>query len=285
MKFYCLTPCLNYAKFIKETMLSVLNQTVFKDENHKLYYTVCDGGSSDDSISIINQVIIDFPPQKNIKVNYISEPDNTMYDALVKGFKSEEGSSDVYCYINAGDYYSFYAFEIVADIFSNNKQVHFLTGLHSLYNDKGHLIIFHRVFYSPSLLLKGLYNGITLESIQQESTFWDFNMHKLIDYDKLKTFKVAGDYFLWQTFIKHTPLYIVNAYLAGFRFHPNQLSVKSNDVMVAEIKSIMAKPTLFDYLLAHIYRRIIPRLPYEIRKIFIKNTFTYDNKQQKYRLI
>ncbi len=284
MKFYCLTPCLNPKKFIGETMLSVLNQTVFKDDNFTLYYTILDD-QTDSAIDTIKQVITDFPSQNNIKINYLSEPKSSIYAAIARGFESKQSSSDIYCYINVGDYYSPYAFEIAADIFSNNKQVHFLTGTSVYYNEKGHLVGFNDPIYNKYLLLTGLHNRIMLPYIQQESVFWDASMHRLIDYDKLKTFNSAGDYFLRQIFTKHTPLYIVNAYLAGFRFCPNQLNPNCYDMRIAEIKKLMTKLTIFTYLLAYIYKRIIPLLPHKIKKMFMTNTFIYDKKQQKYLLI
>ncbi len=283
MKFYCLTPCLNAKKFIGETMLSVLNQKVFENENCVLNYTICDGKSTDGTIDVIEQLITDFALKKNIKVNYISKPDNTMYDALVTGFKSEQGSSDVYCYINAGDYYSPYAFEIVADIFSNNKQVHFLTGMNTAYNEKGHITNCYKpFFYNQNLLLKGFY-GKVLPFVQQESTFWDSSVHKLIDYDKLKTFKVAGDYFLWQTFIRQTPLYIAKAWLSGFRIHYNQLSKKDYQIMATEMKNTALKPNVLDYLLAYGYK-IADYLPEIIKQKLAKKVFIYNHYIKQYQL-
>ncbi len=80
--------------------------------------------------------------------------------------------------------------------------------LHLTYNEKSHLINSSLPFsYNKSLLLKGLYGKI-LPFVQQESTFWDKELHNKISFEKLKAFKFAGDYYLWQTFIKYSPLYM-----------------------------------------------------------------------------
>ena len=281
MKFYCVTPCLNAEKYIEETMLSVITQTIFKEQGFSLIYTIRDGGSSDNTVKIIERIIEQFSGNENIQINYSSEKDSGMYDALTKGFESETIASDIYSYINAGDYYSQHAFSIVSDVFFNNP-IHVITGINVLYNDKSHLINFSLPFcYNKNLFLKGLYGKI-LPFVQQESTFWDAEAHKKIDFNQLRGFKLAGDYYLWKTFIDVTPLYVLSAWLGGFKKHPNQLSSQIDEYF-KEVKDMTLAPTIFDYLFAYIHK-IMWRLPNGVKMKLSPHMFEYDIACQQYRL-
>ena len=77
--------------------------------------------------------------------------------------------------------------------------------------------------YRQSLIQSGVY-GKFLPFIQQESTFWKKELNELIDLDKLKKFKLAGDYYIWSSFSKKHKLEIIQTHLGGFKIHENQLS-------------------------------------------------------------
>lgn len=195
-------------------MRSVLSQTLLKTGEHELHYVVQDGGSSDKTLDIASRIANEFSDYKNIVVKIHSEADNGMYEALSKGFRSLS-RADIYHYINAGDYYSPYAFEFVFEVFSEHT-IQFLTGLECEYNDKNHLINARLPFsYNKSLLLSGMY-GTILPFIQQESTFWHYELQKLIDLEALGKMNFAGDFILWRTFIEHTKFYIVNCISGRF---------------------------------------------------------------------
>ena len=282
MKFYCVTPCLNAEKYIEETMLSVLTQTILKKQEHSLLYTIQDGGSTDSTVEIINRVISRFSGHENIQIHCHSESDSGMYDALARGFENGK-DCDIYSYINAGDYYSPHAFDVVSDILSRDK-VHFLTGINSWYNKRGHLIRFELPFeYNKNLLLKGFY-GTVLPFVQQESTFWDNSIHQEIDLNTLGKFELAGDFYLWKTFISKTPLYIVSAWLGGFKYHAGQLSSKCGEKYSAEMSKLSLTPNAFDYLLAYTHKAIW-HLPNRIKKKLSTHTFEYDHDHEMYRLI
>ena len=281
MKYFCVTPCLNAEEHIEETMLSVINQTVFHREDCSLSYVIRDGGSSDRTVDIVKQVEKKYLYKKNIKILCYTEKDSGMYDALAKGFMDDTGS-DVYSYINAGDFYSTYAFEIVFEIFSE-YEVYFLTGINTVYNSKSHLVNFFLPFeYNKYLLMKGLY-GTILPFVQQESTFWHREVHQKIDYSELIKFTYAGDYYLWRTFINTTPLYIVSAWMGGFKKHKQQLSSIFMDEYKNEIRHASGSPNLFDFLLAYIYK-LSNYLPNGLKKKLSRHMFEYDHDRQAYRL-
>jgi len=279
VRFYCVTPCLNAEDHIEETMLSVLRQTVFRRKDCSLYYVIRDGDSSDATVDIVKKVINKYINHKNIKIILYSEKDSGMYDALAKGFKSDT-DSEVYSYINAGDYYSINAFEIVSEIFSQ-YEVYFLTGINTVYNSKSHLVNFSLPFeYNKYFLLKGLY-GSVFPFVQQESTFWHMEIHQNLDLTKLMKLKYAGDFYLWKTFINDAPLYIVSAWLGGFKRHEQQLSSIFIDEYKTELKHISTSATVFDYLFAYIYR-LLNYLPNGAKKLLSSHMFEYDHARQEY---
>jgi len=79
----------NNAKGLKRTIESVINQTYKNIE-----YIIIDGGSSDESVEVINEY-------KNKLAYCISEKDNGIYDAQNKGVLKNKG--DYLLFLNSGD--------------------------------------------------------------------------------------------------------------------------------------------------------------------------------------
>jgi len=92
MKVSIITVCFNSAETIEDTIKSVLSQD-FKD----IEYIIVDGGSTDGTLDIINRY-------KNDIAKVISEPDNGIYDAMNKGFRSSAGS--IVATLNGDDIYA-----------------------------------------------------------------------------------------------------------------------------------------------------------------------------------
>lgn len=89
MKISIITINYNDAKGLERTISSVISS---KTDN--IEYLVVDGGSKDESVSIIDKYKehIDF---------WVSEPDNGIYNAMNKGIKAASG--DYIMFINSGD--------------------------------------------------------------------------------------------------------------------------------------------------------------------------------------
>lgn len=84
-----ITVVYNSDRFIERTINSIAAQSYENTE-----YIIIDGGSTDDTLNIINN------HRDKIQV-LISEPDNGLYDAMNKGIKAASG--DYLCFINSGD--------------------------------------------------------------------------------------------------------------------------------------------------------------------------------------
>jgi len=236
------TPCFNAAKYIEETINSVINQSAIKEGRLKLNYWVIDGGSSDNTVEIVKQYA-------SRGVSYISERDAGMYDALVKGFTRAQG--EVCCYINAGDYYHPQAFDVVKEVFEESD-VQWLTGMAVKYNERSQVTHFYlpkRIFRRS--IQRGYYGRIQ-PHIQQESTFWRTDLLKLVDMERLRKLRYAGDFLLWYSFSQQCELSIVYSQLGGFKVHAGQLS-SAMDKYTAELEQICGTPLNWvDRLLARL---------------------------------
>lgn len=92
MKISIITVVFNAENYIKCCMESVVNQT-YTD----LEYIIIDGGSTDNTLDIINSF-------HGAKFKLISDKDNGMYDALNKGIKYASG--EVVGFLHADDFYA-----------------------------------------------------------------------------------------------------------------------------------------------------------------------------------
>ena len=84
------TPAYNAARFLSETIDSVLSQ----DYPH-IDYIVMDGGSNDGTLELLKSY--------GSRVRYISEPDAGQADAINRGFHRTRGQ--VFTFLNADDTY------------------------------------------------------------------------------------------------------------------------------------------------------------------------------------
>ena len=272
-KITVITPCLNAERHIGETIESVIGQSAILSGRAELEYIICDGNSTDKTVAIVNSYT-----ESNRTIRLFSEPDTGMYAALAKGMRRASG--DIIAYLNAGDFYNRYAFDIVLDLFEQ-KQVRWLTGYNVHYNDKSYFLNVKLPFkYRRDFFACGLY-GTKLIFVQQESTFWDASLNRCLDYDRLAAYRYAGDYYLWSCFAQECDLHIVEAYLGGFRIEEGQLS-EDREAYMQEMMSLTAKPHLFQYILAA-FDRVMWYAPVELKKWFNKDgLFRYDHKLREW---
>jgi glycosyltransferase involved in cell wall biosynthesis len=109
MKISLITPSYKSAATIAHTIESIIAQN-YAD----LEYLIIDGGSKDDTAKIVTSY------QDRIKINFISEPDQGIYDAMNKGIKMASG--EVIGILNSDDiFYNGNILSLVANAFTDKK--------------------------------------------------------------------------------------------------------------------------------------------------------------------
>lgn len=110
IKVTIITVCFNSEKTIRRTIESVLNQT-YKD----IEYIIVDGASTDTSLNIITE----YEKQFEGRMQYISEKDKGIYDAMNKGIGKATGK--LIGILNSDDYYERDAVESMVHALTNQR--------------------------------------------------------------------------------------------------------------------------------------------------------------------
>jgi glycosyltransferase involved in cell wall biosynthesis len=109
-----ITPSYNQGRFLGDCIASVVRQS-YPD----LEYIIIDGGSTDDSVSIIQH-------HQDQIMFWVSEPDEGQSDAINKGLRKATG--DIVAWLNADDYYLPGAFATVAGAYQAHPEASFYFG-------------------------------------------------------------------------------------------------------------------------------------------------------------
>ena len=214
MKISVITPCRNAAHRLPRTVRSVLEQSGLSDGRVELEYIIIDGDSSDGTQELVKTWR---------DVTFLSEPDQGMFDALTKGLQRCTG--DIVTYINAGDELHREAFSLVHRLMSN-EEIRWLTGSNCKINEAGEVIDFWKPpRFRREYVLNGTYlRGYPHPNIQQEGTFFRRELLEGMNWEKFRTYRLAGEYFLWTHFAAQTELHAVRSILGSFQVHAGQLS-------------------------------------------------------------
>ena len=114
LKLSIITPSFNQGRFLEETILSVLNQGY-----EPLEYIIIDGGSTDESVSIIRRY-------EDKLAHWQSEKDRGQVHAINKGL--ERATGDILAFLNSDDVYLPGTFNAVMTHFAENPQSKWVCG-------------------------------------------------------------------------------------------------------------------------------------------------------------
>lgn len=235
-KFFILTPCLNAAHYIDDTILSVISQI----GDFSVHYHVQDGGSSDGTVSNLERwselIASESCPlfRNNISFSFGSVPDSGIYDAINNGFDVNlirESSDVMMTWINAGDRLEQGALQTVSTLRNTHSDIVWLSGGFAHINDEGSVIasMSGGTSVSQVAMNAGLYEGRLLGFLQQEGVFWTSGLWNKSGGAINRKLKLAGDFDLWRQFSKHAPCHKVNTITGYFRRHENGLSANIDD--------------------------------------------------------
>jgi len=246
-KIFIVTPSYNAHATISRTINSVVSQAGDFD----IYYHIQDGGSTDDTLSIIkkwDKLLTNgsYPISCNsVTITTSSAPDEGMYDAIVKGFDIALPKEDGWIsWINADDYYMQGAFATIDKINKSShlpKTIQWVTGASAINKGTVQLFSGNRML-SKEVINAGLADGEHWDFIQQEGTFFKRSLwDKVNKTDGFANLQYAGDWNLWRQFSQYTDIYQFKYPLASFSIIEGQLSQTARLDYEKETETIISK--------------------------------------------
>ena len=209
-KITVVTPSYNQGQYLEQTIKSVIGQNY-----PNLEYIVMDGGSTDQSVSIIERY-------ERYLAYWVSAPDGGQSRAIAKAFDMATG--DIVAWLNSDDIYLPGTLQKLSEAYNANLSAEWWIGNTFTINPQNHVV--KRWYARPTNLQKLLYSGMPAA---QPSTFWkretyvelgglDANMQFCFDYD------------LNIRFAQRASPFIITSFLSAFRFHPTSKTSTIMDV-------------------------------------------------------
>jgi glycosyltransferase involved in cell wall biosynthesis len=230
-KISVITITFNAEEMLKRTAETVLEQTYGNIE-----YLIVDGGSDDQTLTIINNLEKDFSA-KHIPFFWISEPDKGIYDAMNKGMKMASG--DYFWFMNAGDIIA--SQDCLENIFKNIPEENgvktilpdFIYGETMIVRESGQIMGSRRLKAPDKLDWKSFRMGMLVchqSMLVKREIASDFNL----------TYKYSGD-FDWSIGCLRKADYIYNSRQIISHFLDGGVSKKKMKASLKERFQIMVK--------------------------------------------
>jgi glycosyltransferase involved in cell wall biosynthesis len=227
------TPTFNGARFLDETIASVVSQR----GKFALRYHVQDGGSTDGTVDILKAWELRLASGNPaggapIQFSWNSQKDGGMYDAIAHGFESacrdvslDAAHNTLMTWLNSDDVLPVNAIWTACCFVAEHPELNWFTGLGALMNEVGAVVrVFHEPLgFSQTDLALGHHDGRRLPFVQQEGSFWRRTLWQQAG-GISRNMKLAGDWDLWRRFAEITPLIKIQTVLGLHRRHPGQLS-------------------------------------------------------------
>jgi glycosyltransferase involved in cell wall biosynthesis len=229
--FVIVTPAFQAAKFIDDTIASVVGQR----GGMKVRYHVQDGGSTDGTIEILKAWEERLKEQNSfggahVQFSWESKKDAGMYDGISRGFECAYGNLDersastsLMTWLNADDMLAANSLVTAWSFFAEHPEFHWITGLCGLMNESGAVVSVMQEppVFSQTHLAMGRHDGRRFPFVQQEGCFWRMALWRTAG-GLNRSLKLAGDWDLWRRFAALTPLMKLQTVLGLHRRHAAQ---------------------------------------------------------------
>lgn len=204
-----ITPSYNQGQFLAQTI-----ESVFSQDYPRLEYIIVDGGSTDDSVKVIQQYA-------DRLAWWVSERDKGHADALNKGFARASG--EILAWINSDDTYQPGAIREAVDFLLGHPKSSMVYSDANLIDEAGKFL---GRFPARQTDYARMLNGYV--HIPQATTFFWARLWKQIAPLDL-SLKYAFDYDLWMRLAKIDPVVYVPRTWANFRLHEAGKTVYLDD--------------------------------------------------------
>ncbi|GIV64217.1 MAG: hypothetical protein KatS3mg045_1556 [Bellilinea sp.] len=204
-----ITPSYNQARYLEETMRSVLEQ----DYPH-IEYIVVDGGSTDGSREIIEKYA-------DRLAWWVSEKDRGQTEAINKGFGRARG--EVLAWLNSDDTYQPGAVRDAVEFLQQNPQVGLVYGDANYIDEHGRVI---GRFPAAQTDYRRLRQGYV--HIPQQAAFFRADLWRKVG-PLDESFYFAMDYDLWVRLAREAPIVYHPRLWANFRLHSDAKTIAADD--------------------------------------------------------
>lgn len=242
------TPSYNQARYIEQTIKSVLSQ-----DYPRIEYLIVDGGSTDGSQNIIKKY--------EDKLGWwVSEKDRGQTDAINKGFARARG--DVLAWINSDDTYEPGAVTAAVAYLRDHPEVGMVYGDCNFINESGKVIgRFNSAQTNYRLLRRGYAH------IAQQTMFFRADLWKQVG-PLDPSFYFAMDYDLWTRIAARTEIKYVPQTWANFRLHSSGKTILADDRCWPEMIRVHYRDggSFFSIIVAKYYLRKLISPLWNIRR-------------------
>ena len=216
-KISIVTPSYNQARWIEETIISILNQ------NYPNFEHIIVDGCSDDGTT---QIVKKYP-----HVRFVREPDSGQAQAINKGILYTTG--EIIAYLNSDDVYKPGAFNCVAELLANPKKNMVVVGCCDYIDEKGEIIGHLRPYFNSYFDLQRYWGWERWYCLPQQSTFW--RREVLTDVGLFDTrYQYTMDYEMFLRMAAKYSFYFTTENLAGFRMHTESKTLSQTYLLYLE---------------------------------------------------